>query len=121
MPANMCFIEFIKPGWGTLYVQVPQMFTTSNPFLAIRGAARLLSSGQDESRGRLSISDHQGRESSGTDEVQGRPALAEIAKATNWQNHSIRGFLSAQVTKKLKLKVESTKSEAGERTYRIVT
>ena len=43
--------------------------------------------------------------------------LAEIAKATDWQNHSIRGFLSAQVTKKMKLKVESTKSEDGERTY----
>jgi hypothetical protein len=47
--------------------------------------------------------------------------IAEIAKVTDWQNHSIRGFLSAQVTKKMKLKIESTKSEAGERTYRIVT
>ena len=47
--------------------------------------------------------------------------LAEIAKATDWQNHSIRGFVSGHVTKKLGLKVESTKSEAGERTYRIVT
>ena len=46
--------------------------------------------------------------------------LAEIAKATDWQNHSIRGFVSGHVTKKLKLKVESTKSDAGERTYRIV-
>ena len=40
---------------------------------------------------------------------------------TDWQKHSIRGFLSAQLTKKMKLKVESTKSEAGERTYRIVS
>lgn len=46
--------------------------------------------------------------------------LAEIAKATDWQNHSIRGFVSGHVTKKLGLKVESTKSEAGDRTYRIV-
>ena len=46
--------------------------------------------------------------------------LAEIAKATDWQNHSIRGFVSGHVTKKLGLKVDSTKSEAGERTYRIV-
>jgi cell division septation protein DedD len=47
--------------------------------------------------------------------------LAEIAKATDWQNHSIRGFVSGHVTKKMGLKVESTKSEAGERTYRIVS
>ena len=46
--------------------------------------------------------------------------LAEIAKATDWQNHSIRGFVSGHVIKKLGLKVESTKGEAGERTYQIV-
>ena len=47
--------------------------------------------------------------------------LAEIAKATGWQNHSIRGFVSGHVTKKLGLKVESTKSEAGERIYRVLS
>jgi hypothetical protein len=47
--------------------------------------------------------------------------IAEIAKATEWQHHTIRGFLSAQVGKKMKLKVESTKSKEGERTYRILT
>jgi hypothetical protein len=47
--------------------------------------------------------------------------LAEIAKATDWQNHSIRGFVSGHVAKKLGPKVESTKSEAGDRTYRIVS
>jgi hypothetical protein len=45
--------------------------------------------------------------------------LAEIAKATDWQNHSIRGFISGTLTKKMALKVESAKNEAGERTYRI--
>jgi len=47
--------------------------------------------------------------------------LAEIAKATDWQNHTVRGFVSGHVTKKLGLEVESTKGEAGERTYRIVS
>ena len=47
--------------------------------------------------------------------------LAEIAKATGWQKHSIRGFVSGNVTKKLGLKVESTKGEARERTYRVVS
>ena len=44
--------------------------------------------------------------------------IGEIAKATDWQNHSIRGFLSAQVGKKLGLKVESEKV-GGERRYRL--
>jgi Protein of unknown function (DUF3489) len=47
--------------------------------------------------------------------------LAEIAKATEWQNHSIRGFVSGHVIKKMGLKVESTKNGESERTYRIVT
>ncbi len=46
--------------------------------------------------------------------------LAEIAKATDWQNHSIRGFISGNLTKKMGLKVESTKNDAGERVYRII-
>lgn len=45
--------------------------------------------------------------------------IAEIAKATAWQNHSIRGFISRTVAKKLGLVVESVKNEAGERNYRI--
>ncbi len=45
--------------------------------------------------------------------------MAEIAKATDWQKHSIRGFISGALTKKMGLKVESTKNDAGERTYKI--
>jgi hypothetical protein len=47
--------------------------------------------------------------------------LAEIAKATDWQFHSIRGFISGAITKKMGLKVESTKPEGGERHYRVVS
>ena len=46
--------------------------------------------------------------------------IADIAKATGWQNHSIRGFLSGTVTKKMGLKLESEKNEAAERVYRLV-
>jgi hypothetical protein len=45
--------------------------------------------------------------------------LAEIAKATHWQNHSVRGFLSGTLHKKMGLTVESNKNEAGSRVYRI--
>jgi hypothetical protein len=46
--------------------------------------------------------------------------LAEIAQATGWQNHSIRGFISGTLGKRMQLTVESTKSDAGMRRYRIV-
>jgi hypothetical protein len=45
--------------------------------------------------------------------------MAEIAQATGWQNHSIRGFISGNLTKKMGLTVESAKNDSGERTYRI--
>ena len=45
--------------------------------------------------------------------------MAEIAKATDWQNHSIRGFISGNLMKKMDLPVESFKNEAGERCYKI--
>ena len=45
-------------------------------------------------------------------------ALTEIMKATDWQAHSVRGFLSA-AAKKHKLNIESAKNEAGERVYKI--
>ena len=50
---------------------------------------------------------------------KGGATMAEIAKSTGWQNHSIRGFVSGTLTKKMGLAVESSKNEAGERTYRI--
>lgn len=45
--------------------------------------------------------------------------LAELMKATGWQAHSVRGFLSGTVSKKLGLAVISTKIEGGERNYSV--
>ena len=44
--------------------------------------------------------------------------LAEIMKATDWQAHSVRGFIST-AGKKHKVSIESSKSEAGDRVYKI--
>jgi hypothetical protein len=44
--------------------------------------------------------------------------LAEIMKTTDWQAHSVRGFIST-AGKKHGVKIESAKNDAGERTYRI--
>ena len=43
----------------------------------------------------------------------------ELMKATGWQPHSIRGFLSGTVSKKMGLVVTSTKGEDSERTYSV--
>jgi hypothetical protein len=51
-----------------------------------------------------------------------RPAgvtAKELMKATGWLPHSVRGFLSGTVGKKMELTVTSTKNEAGERTYKL--
>jgi Protein of unknown function (DUF3489) len=45
--------------------------------------------------------------------------LAQIMKATGWQAHSVRGFISI-AARKHGLKIESAKSEAGERVYRLI-
>jgi hypothetical protein len=43
--------------------------------------------------------------------------LAALMKATEWQAHSVRGFLSGTLRKKLGLVIDSAKGEDGERTY----
>lgn len=50
---------------------------------------------------------------------EGGATLGEIAQATDWQLHSIRGFLSGQIAKKMGLKIDSTKDDGGKRRYHI--
>ncbi len=49
----------------------------------------------------------------------GGAALKELTKASGWQPHSVRGFLSGILGKKMGLKVRSIKGESGERRYSI--
>jgi hypothetical protein len=63
------------------------------------------------------------REGSKTEKVldllkrAGGASLKDIMKATDWQAHSVRGFISGTLGKKMGLKIESTKREDGERVY----
>ena len=45
--------------------------------------------------------------------------LAELMEATGWQAHSVRGFLSGTLGKKMGLKVDSTKRPDGDRSYSV--
>lgn len=49
----------------------------------------------------------------------GGATTKELLKATSWQPHSLRGFLSGTVGKKMGLAVTSTKGEEGERSYSV--
>ncbi len=46
-------------------------------------------------------------------------SIAELVKATGWQNHSIRGAISFALKKKLGLNVTSQRDETRGRIYRI--
>ena len=43
----------------------------------------------------------------------------ELMKATGWQAHTVRGFISGTLGKKMGLTVASTKNDSGERTYSV--
>lgn len=47
--------------------------------------------------------------------------IAEMMEATNWQQHSVRGFLAGTVKKKLGFSLSSSKAADDVRRYRIKT
>ena len=49
----------------------------------------------------------------------GGATAEQLMKATGWQPHSVRGFLSGTVRKKLGFAITSTKGDNGERSYSI--
>ena len=65
---------------------------------------------------------HEGSKAATVLDLLKRPdgaTLAELMKATGWQAHSVRGFLSGTITKKMGLAVTSAKVEGGERSYSV--
>lgn len=51
-------------------------------------------------------------------ERRGGASIAELSEATGWQAHSVRGFLSGTLRKKLGLTLMSAKKDGGRR-YRL--
>jgi hypothetical protein len=85
-------------------------------------SVRKASSAKKTPKGQKKAAARDGSKSAKVLDLLKRPdgaTLKEIMKATGWQAHSVRGFLSGTVGKKMGLAVTSTKGEDGERTYRI--
>jgi hypothetical protein len=51
----------------------------------------------------------------------GATTLKTLMETFGWQAHSVRGFISGTLTKKMRLTVVSTKGEDGQRTYTIAS
>lgn len=49
----------------------------------------------------------------------GGATLSELTKATKWQPHSVRGFLSGTLCKRMGMPLQSTKDGKGDRRYSI--
>jgi hypothetical protein len=49
----------------------------------------------------------------------GQATIEQLVAATGWQKHSIRGFLSGTLKKKMGLKVLSSRNSEGQRVYRL--
>ena len=52
-------------------------------------------------------------------QTQKGASIAEMQKATGWQAHSVRGFLSGTIRKRMKFPLQSTKDDKGSRRYSI--
>ena len=98
-----------KPGKGAK--TKPAKAAKTKPAKAGRkGAAKVAGSARDGSKKAAVLALLQRR---------GGATLKQIMDATDWQAHSVRGFISGALGKKMGLTVESTKQEDGERVYRI--
>jgi hypothetical protein len=49
----------------------------------------------------------------------GGATMKELLKATGWLPHSVRGFISGTIGKKMRLNVTSAKGEGGDRSYSV--
>jgi hypothetical protein len=78
-----------------------------------------------ESAKRAKVAEPEAREGRKTAKIldllkrPGGATSKELQKTTGWQPHSLRGFLSGTIGKKMGLAVTCTKSEDGERTYSV--
>jgi len=96
----------------------PTVPTAGEP--GAQGAPKKARSGKAATQDRPAAPARQGSKKAQVIALLRRPegaTLADIAKATGWQTHSVRGFLSGSLGKKMGLKVTRLKRDDGASVY----
>jgi len=101
----------VASGTGDHHVQDP--YKEAKRRSQREGAHSQEANSRDTGSGKQQIRDHP--RASG---AKGGASIAELSEATGWQTHSVRGFLSGTLRKKLGLTVISAKEDGGRR-YRL--
>ncbi len=108
--------------WEALLNQQPEVAPDA-PQPAAVAPKKGKASKQARGGGRTPTKAREGSKTSQVLDLIRRPegaTLAAIMEATGWQPHSVLGFISGTLGKKMGLKIESAKNEAGGRAYRII-
>ena len=91
---------------------------------AVAPAARRPTEGRDGQEGqtrRGRAQSEQNHNGAGPLRREGGATLDAIMSATGWQAHSVRGFISGVLVKRMGVTVESAKREDGKRTYSLAS
>ncbi len=99
---------------------IPELQTTQQP----AGAARQKANAKKgaNARKRAATGARQGSKTAKVLDLlkrSGGATLHDLIKATSWQAHSVRGFLSGTLRKKMGRALTATKGEDGARSYAV--
>ncbi len=111
--------------WKAIQPLGAEAANTNGPAPGVQGVTRSKRTGKPRRNQRAVREFQKVREGSKKAEILHllqRPSgvtLRQLMAATGWRAHSVRGFLSAGVGKRMGLQVASSKREDGERVYQI--
>jgi len=108
--------------WKTIQPSGLEMANTNKPVRGVTGATKPKGTHSPRRSNRELQKVRAGSKKAEILKLLHRPSgvtLQQLMAATGWQAHSVRGFISAGVGKRMGLKVASARQEDGQRVYQI--